>query len=85
VSLHLSLPRETPLTCLTRYHRLPGGWAIPIGVIFVVSFPPLFGGEVVCLLCGLVWGLWIGFAIVCAGTFLGEVSWFCHQARTYRS
>lgn len=40
-----------------------------------MSFPPLFGGEVVCLLCGLVWGLWVGFAIVCAGTFLGEVSY----------
>ena len=54
--------------------RLPGGWAIPIGILFVLSFPPLFGGEVICLLCGLVWGLWVGFGIVCAGTFLGEVS-----------
>ena len=54
--------------------RLPGGWAIPIGILFVLSFPPLFGGEVICLLCGLVWGLWVGFGIVCAGTFIGEVS-----------
>lgn len=30
----------------------------------------LFGHEVVMILCGVVWGLWVGFAIVCAGTFL---------------
>ena len=24
------------------------------------------------LLCGVVWGLWIGFGIVAAGTFFGE-------------
>jgi hypothetical protein len=62
------------LTCSIAIFRLPGGWAIPIGILFVLSFPPLFGGEVICLLCGLVWGLWVGFGIVCAGTFLGEVS-----------
>ena len=33
----------------------------------------LFGHEIVAVLCGLVWGLWVGFAIVSAGTFLGEV------------
>jgi len=30
----------------------------------------------VAVLCGVVWGLWIGFAIVAAGTFLGEVGNF---------
>lgn len=88
-------PRRTDYVC-----RLPGGWAIPIGIMFVISFPPyvqrapsrarqrgfmlrrlgadgtasprdrLFGHEVVMILCGVVWGLWVGFAIVCAGTFL---------------
>jgi uncharacterized membrane protein YdjX (TVP38/TMEM64 family) len=40
--------------------------------LIAISFPPLFGHELVALLCGVVWGLWIGFAIVAAGTFLGE-------------
>ncbi|KAH9847614.1 snare associated Golgi protein-domain-containing protein [Lenzites betulinus] len=57
-------------------HNLPFGWLIPIGVLFVISFPPLFGHEIVAILCGLVWGLWLGFAIVAAGTFLGEVGNF---------
>jgi len=46
---------------------------IPIGVLFVISFPPLFGHEIVAVLVGLVWGLWVGFAIVVAGTLLGEI------------
>ncbi|KAI8995701.1 snare associated Golgi protein-domain-containing protein [Trametes punicea] len=57
-------------------HDLPFGWTIPIAVLFVISFPPLFGHEIVAILCGLVWGLWIGFGIVAAGTFLGEVGNF---------
>lgn len=52
------------------------GWLIPIAVLFVISFPPLFGHEIVAVLCGLVWGLWIGFAIVAAGTLLGEIGNF---------
>lgn len=36
----------------------------------------LFGHEIVAILCGLVWGLWVGFGIVAAGTFLGEVGNF---------
>ncbi|KAI0706607.1 snare associated Golgi protein-domain-containing protein [Earliella scabrosa] len=54
-------------------HDLPFGWTIPIAVFFVISFPPLFGHEVVAILCGLVWGLGVGFGIVAAGTFLGEL------------
>lgn len=53
---------------------LPGGWSIPIGILIVLSFPPLFGQEIVCVLTGVVWGLWVGFGLVCAGTFIGEVS-----------
>ncbi|KAF1954326.1 hypothetical protein CC80DRAFT_536845 [Byssothecium circinans] len=56
---------------------LPAGWLIPIVILFVLSFPPLFGHEIVAILCGVVWGLWIGFAIVAAGTFLGEIgTWY---------
>jgi hypothetical protein len=51
---------------------LPGGFVIPVVILIVISFPPLFGHELIALLCGVVWGLWIGFAIVAAGTFLGE-------------
>lgn len=42
-------------------------------MLFVLSFPPLFGAEIVCILCGIVWGMWIGFGIVAAGTFAGEI------------
>lgn len=51
---------------------LPAGWLIPVAILVVISFPPLFGHEVIALLCGVVYGLWIGFAVVAAGTFLGE-------------
>ncbi|KAF2821168.1 hypothetical protein CC86DRAFT_470916 [Ophiobolus disseminans] len=59
---------------------LPAGWLIPIAILFVISFPPLFGHEVIALLCGVVYGLWIGFAIVAAGTFIGEIgTWFAFK------
>ena len=51
---------------------LPAGFLIPVAILIVISFPPLFGHELIALLCGVVYGLWIGFAIVAAGTFLGE-------------
>ncbi|KAI0761576.1 snare associated Golgi protein-domain-containing protein [Trametes elegans] len=63
--------------------RTPGGWLIPIALLVVMSFPPLFGHEIVAVLCGDVWGPGIGFGIVAAGTLLGEVAnyfvfkWFC--------
>ncbi|KAF8906988.1 hypothetical protein CPB84DRAFT_1769149 [Gymnopilus junonius] len=65
------------LTPFTKWlHGLKFGWLVPIGILFVISFPPLFGHEIVAILCGLVWGLWAGFGIVAAGTFLGEVGNF---------
>ncbi|KAJ7641439.1 hypothetical protein FB45DRAFT_900229 [Roridomyces roridus] len=64
----------TPVT--HEMKKLKYGWLIPIGILFVISFPPLFGHEIVAILCGIVWGLWVGFAIVCAGTFIGEVGNF---------
>jgi len=62
------------------------GWLVPIAVLFVISFPPLFGHEIVAVLCGVVWGLWAGFGIVAAGSFLGEIGNFyafkyCCRAR----
>lgn len=59
---------------------LPAGWLIPIAILFIISFPPLFGHEVIALLCGVVYDLWIGFAIVAAGTFIGEIgTWFAFK------
>ncbi|KZV87680.1 hypothetical protein EXIGLDRAFT_620340 [Exidia glandulosa HHB12029] len=54
-------------------HDLKFGYLIPVGIFFVISFPPLFGHEIVAVICGLVWGLGIGFAITCVGTLIGEV------------
>jgi hypothetical protein len=47
-----------------------------ITLVEYLSRLQLFGHEIVAVLCGLVWGLWVGFAIVSAGTFLGEVGNF---------
>ncbi|KAF5368035.1 hypothetical protein D9758_004486 [Tetrapyrgos nigripes] len=55
-------------------HDTPGGWLVPIAIMIIISFPPLFGHEIVAMLCGLVWGLGIGFLIVAAGTIIGEMA-----------
>ncbi|KAI0688687.1 hypothetical protein C8T65DRAFT_746469 [Cerioporus squamosus] len=55
----------------------PGAWLLPIAVMIVLSFPPLFGHELVALFCGDVWGVWIGFGIVAAGTIIGELITYC--------
>lgn len=55
-----------------KVRNIPAGWLIFVVVLFIISFPPLFGHEVVALLAGVVYGLWIGFAVVSAGTFIGE-------------
>ncbi|EMD33343.1 hypothetical protein CERSUDRAFT_126111 [Gelatoporia subvermispora B] len=52
---------------------LPAGWLIPIALMIILSFPPLFGHEIVGILVGLVWGFEIGFGIMAAGTILGEL------------
>ncbi|KAG6334575.1 hypothetical protein ID866_4512 [Astraeus odoratus] len=57
-------------------HSLKFGWLIPIAIFFVISFPPLFGHEILAIVVGLVWGVGVGFAITAAGTFLGEVANF---------
>ncbi|KAG0693625.1 snare associated Golgi protein-domain-containing protein [Suillus ampliporus] len=57
-------------------HNFKFGFLIPIAIFFVISFPPLFGHEILAIVCGLVWGVWIGFAITAAGTFIGEIGNF---------
>lgn len=59
-----------------RIYKLKFGWLIPVAILFVISFPPLAGQEIVAAVCGLVWGAWVGFGIVALGTFLGEVANF---------
>lgn len=49
------------------------GWVIPVAILFVISFPPLFGHEIIAILCGIVYPLWIAFGIVALGTLLGEL------------
>lgn len=73
---------------------IPAGWLIFVAVLFVISFPPLFGHELVALLAGVVYGLWLGFAVVAAGTFVGESEcypripfgqWDCMTNRVWQS
>ncbi|GAA5987927.1 hypothetical protein JCM10908_007273 [Rhodotorula pacifica] len=61
--------------------KFPASWVIPIVVLVILSFPPLGGHEIVILVVGLVWGVWKGFAIACAGTFIGEVA--CYYVFRY--
>ncbi|KAI5115752.1 hypothetical protein M0805_001871 [Coniferiporia weirii] len=56
--------------------NIPANWLIPIAILFVISFPPLFGHELIAMLCGIVYGLWVGFAITAAGTLVGEIGNF---------
>jgi uncharacterized membrane protein YdjX (TVP38/TMEM64 family) len=56
--------------------NFPAGWIVPIVALFVLSFPPLFGQEIICLMVGIVWGLAIGFGIVLAGTLIGDLANF---------
>lgn len=70
---------------------------IPLVLLIIVSYPPLVGHEstyvlknaltiVIGILIGLVWGLGEGFAILAAGTFIGEIllwfsfKWCCTNA-----
>ncbi|KAF7328932.1 hypothetical protein MVEN_02523100 [Mycena venus] len=52
------------------------GPLIPIAIIIVLSFPPLFGQELVATVVGVTWNLPEAFAIVAIGTVLGEVANF---------
>ncbi|POS79219.1 hypothetical protein DHEL01_v202377 [Diaporthe helianthi] len=71
---------ETMRPFAEKVRNIPAGWLIFVAILVIISFPPLFGHEVVALLAGVVYGLWIGFAVVSAGTFLGEIgTWFAFK------
>ncbi|BGP40758.1 hypothetical protein JCM10449v2_004723 [Rhodotorula kratochvilovae] len=55
---------------------LPASWLIPVAILIIISFPPLGGAEIILMVVGLIWGVWIGFAIACAGTYIGEILCF---------
>jgi hypothetical protein len=59
-----------------KVRTLSWGWVIPVIILFILSFPPLFGHEIVGVLCGVVYGLWVGFGILSLGTLLGELGNF---------
>ncbi|KAJ6589000.1 hypothetical protein B0H19DRAFT_1102407 [Mycena capillaripes] len=52
------------------------GFLIPIAILIVISFPPLFGHEIIATLVGVTWDLPAACAIVAAGTLLGEIANF---------
>lgn len=53
---------------------------IPIAILVVLSFPPLIGHEPLAIVIGVVWDIGIGFVILAAGTFLGELAtWFAFK------
>lgn len=54
----------------------PVSYIYPVLILIILSFPPLGGHEIVLLVVGLIWGVWIGFAIACAGTWIGEMLCF---------
>ncbi|KAF8601590.1 hypothetical protein BDV93DRAFT_495724 [Ceratobasidium sp. AG-I] len=56
--------------------KTPAGFLIPTAILIILSIPPLFGAEIVHLLCGFTYGLWPGFLVVCAGTIIGETITF---------
>ncbi|KAJ7074556.1 hypothetical protein C8F01DRAFT_29684 [Mycena amicta] len=63
-----------PFTDWMRDHKI--GPLIPILLLIVLSFPPLFGHEIVAMLAGVTWGLAEAFLIVAVGTLLGEIANF---------
>lgn len=49
---------------------------MPFIVLIIISFPPLFGHELVILALGVCYRLDVAFLIAIAGTFAGEIAEF---------
>ncbi|KAJ6482036.1 hypothetical protein C8R47DRAFT_581856 [Mycena vitilis] len=64
----------SPLTDWMRDHSV--GPVIAIAVLIIMSFPPLFGHELVEMLVGVTYDLAPAFGIVAAGVLLGEIACF---------
>ncbi|KAJ7912569.1 hypothetical protein B0H13DRAFT_2475819 [Mycena leptocephala] len=64
----------TPMTHWLRDHKL--GALIPIAILIILSFPPLFGNELIATLVGVTYDLPVACTIVAVGTLLGEIANF---------
>ncbi|KAI9047206.1 hypothetical protein LZ554_008660 [Drepanopeziza brunnea f. sp. 'monogermtubi'] len=51
-------------------------WTIPTAILVILSFPPLFGHEIVQLIVGLAYPLVVALGIACAGAVIGEGACF---------
>jgi len=51
-------------------------WVIPVVILIALSFPPLFGHEIVQIVVGLTYPLGVAIGIACAGAILGEAACF---------
>lgn len=49
-------------------------WTIPTAILVILSFPPLFGHEIVQLIVGLAYPLGVALGIACAGAVIGEAA-----------
>lgn len=49
-------------------------WVIPVAILVLLSFPPLFGHEIVQLILGLAYPLGEALGIACAGAIIGEAA-----------
>ncbi|KAJ7471909.1 hypothetical protein FB451DRAFT_1399207 [Mycena latifolia] len=61
-----------PFTDWLASHKF--GPLIPIAILIILSFPPLFGHEIVAMLIGVTWNLPLACVIMAAGTLLGEIA-----------
>ncbi|KAF7361363.1 hypothetical protein MSAN_01169000 [Mycena sanguinolenta] len=57
-------------------HDTKLGPLVPIALLIILSFPPLFGHELVAMLAGVAWDFPEACLIVSIGTLLGEVANF---------
>ncbi|KAJ7074646.1 hypothetical protein C8F01DRAFT_1101319 [Mycena amicta] len=64
-----------PVTTWLKDNNVAGPLVI-IVILVVISFPPLFGHEIVAMLAGVTWSLPVAFLIIAAGTLLGEIANF---------
>ncbi|BFZ64545.1 hypothetical protein YB2330_005692 [Saitoella coloradoensis] len=76
------------VTYLTPYARhvqsLSWGFLIPGLLCFILSFPPLFGHEIIAVLTGFVYGPWVGWGVIAVSTFLAECVLFVIFRRFFR-
>ncbi|KAJ6491561.1 hypothetical protein DFH09DRAFT_1377197 [Mycena vulgaris] len=61
-----------PFTDWLHDHKF--GPLIPIAIFIVISFPPLFGHEIIAMLVGVAWDFPLACVIVIVGTLLGEIA-----------